>query len=85
MHCCFQIAHYNFLLIIIISIINMLCAISTNDHNQILIVHAVLLVFYRNTMYITTTPWPNKNASILFGIIFQKLISKNEQLFHNKN
>ena len=24
------------------------------------------------------TPWPNKNASILFGIVFQKLINKNE-------
>ena len=31
------------------------------------------------------TPWPNKNASILFGIIFQKLINKNEKLFHNNN
>ena len=29
------------------------------------------------------TPWPNKNASILFGIIFQKLIYKYEKLFHN--
>ena len=25
----------------------------------------------------TNTPWSNKNASILFGIIFQKLINKN--------
>ena len=29
------------------------------------------------------TPWPNKNASILFGIIFQNLIHKNEKSFHN--
>ena len=29
------------------------------------------------------TPWPNKNASILFGIIFQKLINKNKKLFLN--
>ena len=28
---------------------------------------------------LTYTPWPNKNASILFGIIFQKLINKNEK------
>ena len=31
------------------------------------------------------TPWPNKNASILFVIVFQKLINKNEKLFHNNN
>ena len=31
------------------------------------------------------TAWPNRNASILFGIIFQKLINKNEKLFHNNN
>ena len=31
------------------------------------------------------TPWPNKNASILFGIIFQKLINKNEKSFQNNN
>ena len=31
------------------------------------------------------TPWPNKNASILFGTIFQKLINKNEKLFHDNN
>ena len=31
------------------------------------------------------TGWPNKNASILFEIIFQKLINKNEKLFHNDN
>ena len=31
------------------------------------------------------TPWPNKNAYILFRIIFQKLIHKNEKLFHNNN
>ena len=31
------------------------------------------------------TPWPNKNASILFGIIFQKIINKNEKLFHDNN
>ena len=27
------------------------------------------------------TPWPNKNASILFWIIFQKLINKNKYYF----
>ena len=26
---------------------------------------------------------PIKNASILFGILFQKLVNKNEKLFHN--
>ena len=31
------------------------------------------------------TPWPNKNASILFGIIFQKLINENEKLFRDNN
>ena len=31
------------------------------------------------------TPWPNKNASILFGIIFQKLIDKIEKLFDDNN
>ena len=34
---------------------------------------------------ILSTAWPNKNASILFGIIFQKLIHENENLFHNNN
>ena len=33
------------------------------------------------------TPWPNKNASILFGIIFQKLTKKKrkEKLFHDNS
>ena len=31
------------------------------------------------------TLWPNKNASILFGITCQKLIDKKEKLFHNSN
>ena len=31
------------------------------------------------------TLWPNKNASILFGIIFQKLSNKNEKLFYKNN
>ena len=29
-----------------------------------------------------TTPWPNKNTSILFGILFHKQINQNEKLFH---
>ena len=28
------------------------------------------------------TPWPNKNASILFEITFKKLINKDVKLFH---
>ena len=31
------------------------------------------------------TAWPNKNAIILFGIIFQKIINKNEKLFRSNN
>ena len=33
----------------------------------------------------TYTLWPNKNASSLFGIMFQKPIHKNEKLFYNNN
>ena len=32
-----------------------------------------------------STLWPNKNASISFGIIFHKVINKNEKLFHSNN
>ena len=39
----------------------------------------------QNNVIVRYTPWPNKNASILFGIIFQKLITKNEKLFHDNN
>ena len=40
---------------------------------------------YHNYFTMLCTPWPNKNASILFGIIFQKPINKNWKLFQNKN
>ena len=36
-------------------------------------------------IFASYTPWPNKNASILLGIIFLKLINKNENVFHNNN
>ena len=35
--------------------------------------------------WLKRTPWPNKNASIVFGIIFQKLIDENEKSFHGNN
>ena len=36
-------------------------------------------VFIHDIVHI---PWPTKNAYILFGIIFQKLINKNEKLIY---
>ena len=40
---------------------------------------------FKSFYYLYYTPWPNKNASILFGIILQKLINRNEKSFHNNN
>ena len=43
------------------------------------------IIFIVKTSALLHTTWPNKDASIFLGIIFHKLISKNEKLFHNKN
>ena len=47
--------------------------------------YIIILISSDHSKISSYTPWPNKNASILFGIIFQELINKNEKLFHNNN
>ena len=49
-----------------------------------LLVHLKCYILVQ-TLPAYNTPWPNKNASILFVVIFQKLIIKNEKLFHHNN
>ena len=52
---------------------------------RIFSINIICKIAPHNVMKAAYTPWPNKNASIMFEIIFQKLMNKNEKLFHNNN